>query len=168
MAPISISRVPRQRIIAPLFPWMSVPTWGSLYAAGLDLHEAIQKAFLPTTQDTSFQSVFTTLTFQSLLPVSSLVCLISFLDLLSSWNSLLWLTHSFLFLASKSPTSEGFGIHWDSGTLPREPGSTDLEDWESDRFPQQVNSVHVLKWSVHILRSFGYRSTLFFFNFLNF
>lgn len=72
------------------------------------------------------------------------------------------LAHPFLFLASKSPTSEGFGIHWGSGTLPREPGSTDLEDWESDRFPQQVNSVHVLKWSVHILRSFGYRSTLFF------
>lgn len=31
------------------------------------------------------------------------------------------LAHSFLFLAFRSPTSEDFGIHWGSGTLPHEP-----------------------------------------------
>lgn len=86
-----------------------------------------QKGLSSNYQDTSFQFVFTTLTFQSLLLISSLVCLISFLDLLSSWNSLLWLTHFyFLLLGLQPPQALAFTEALTHSAM--SPGPTDLED----------------------------------------
>lgn len=145
--------------MALISPWMPVPPWGSLCSWPSPTW-GHPKGLSSNYPGHFFPICLSTLTFHSAAGV-----FFSLFHLLPRSTAILELpslAHSFLFLASKSPTSEGFGIHWGFGTLPHEPGSTDLEDWESDRFPQQVNSVHVLRWSVHILRSFSYRSTFFF------
>lgn len=95
-------------IIAPLFPGcqfqpgVSLCSWPSPTPCHL-------KGLSSSYPGHLIQFVFTTLTFQSLLLAFATVCLISFLDLLSSQNSLLWLTlFYFLFLALQPPKTLAF------------------------------------------------------------
>lgn len=102
----SISRVLPQCIIAPPFPWCQFQPGASL-CSWPSLTPCHQKGLSSNYPGHFIKFVFTTLTFQFLLLV--FYSLISFLDLLSSWNSLLWLTHfCFLLLALQPPKTLAF------------------------------------------------------------